>query len=234
MRMKICLGIFVFVFAFGTGIFTFWHSESATDIFVSPNGTYRIEFWGDKGRASFFSLGNSVNARIFTGQKLVGDTTIHMGDFMDSSFDLTYQKFVWHNEKVFGLHGIRDHDLVTVENGDSLTVTNNSSKEINYLNVTFGVNRFLILNLEPGNSQIVFRNHSMAPEWISGSGQFADGGAISWNGLSFFEEEKKKRERLFRYCLTVNADQLAINSVDLVGENLNPSRITARVHSCGE
>jgi hypothetical protein len=66
----------------------------------------------------------------------------------------------------------------------------------------------------------------MAPEWMSGSGEFADGGAILWQGLNFFEKEKKNKERHFRYCVTVNADQLAINSVDLVGENLNPSRIT--------
>jgi len=157
-----------------------------------------------------------------------------MGGFMDSSFDLTYQKFRWHSERIFGMHGVQNHDPATAENGDSLTITNRSSKKASYLNVGFGINRFLILDLEPGDSHTVYTNHSMAPEWITGSAVLADGMEVRNSGINFFESAKKNNERLFRYCLTVNDTRLEINSIDVEGENLNPSRKTPRLEACGD
>jgi len=228
------LAAMVFVAANVVGVVACLKSNPVTDSFVSSDGKYRIDLRGEKDRPlTPFSFNNRMVAEMFVDGKLFGRDEVHVADWMDTSFDLTYQRFRWHGEGVFGMHGIQDHEQTTVENGDSLTITNSSSKKISYLNLSFGVNRFLVFALEPRSSHTVYVHHSMAPEWIAGSGQFDDGLKLAWKGLNFFEDAKKNRERLFRYCLTVTNTELVINSIDVEGENLHPSRITPRVGACG-
>ena len=233
--MKQVLGLLgVFATAIVISLTVVDYSQSPIDVHLSPDGHYRIELFGHKGPRNFPIGSNSVHAHVYSGDRFIGTTSIHTNDFMDTSFEMTYQQFRWSSESVFGLHGVADHDVATNTNGDSLTITNGSSKRINFLNITFGVNKFIALELEPGGSRRVHINHSMAPTWIAGDGAFVDGQSINWHGMNFFEDAKRGKERLFRYCFTVKDSGLKIDSLDVVGENSSPRVVTPTVTTCGE
>jgi hypothetical protein len=191
--------------------------QPITDVFDSPDGRYRVEFSGEKDRPVIPFDTSIVMAEIFDRGASIGQTEIHYADWMDTSFYLTYQTFRWHQADVFGLHGVNDKDPSTAETGDALTISNQSSSKLHFVNARFDVNRFLILGLEPHTSRTMFIHHSMAPTWITASAIRNDGATLKSAGVNFFESEKRKGDGPFKYCITIDDDSLEINSVDLIG-----------------
>lgn len=227
-------GVSLFL-TFLVGLLVIRYFEEPIDVFVSPNGKYRIELYGDKERPWLPFYENSVKADVVSNGVRNRGLHIHTGDWMDSSFDLTYQKFRWHNERVLGFHGVGNHEPVASDFGDSLTLLNNTAKRIAYLNVTFGVNRFLVFDLEPGENQELFVVHGMHHQYIYVAGEFENGLHVKGAGLNFTEKAKKQRKGLFRYCATVVGESVVVNGIGIDGTSSSPKEIIVpAVSECGE
>jgi hypothetical protein len=224
--------IFLFVLVLLAVVYVL-RPQPVTDVFDSPDGRYRIEFSGEKDRPAIPFGTNLMTAELFEASRSIGRTEIHWADWMDSSFNLTYQTFRWHDSDVFALHGIQNKEPIDSGAGDSLTVSNRSQSKIRFINAYFDINRFLIMGLEPNSSRTVFIHHSVAPTWITASITLDDGTELKPAGVNFYESEKRKSERLFRYCLTVRDNTAEISSVDLVG-NYNVSQTVPRRLTCEE
>ena len=87
---KVVTGLFLFMVTTSIGILFFQKLEKPTDIYISPNGEYKVELWGDKAQAVLPFVTNIVSAKIFHRDKFQGSTEIHYADWFDTSFDKTY------------------------------------------------------------------------------------------------------------------------------------------------
>ena len=227
-------GISLFL-TFIVGVVGFRYFEQPTDLFVSPNGKYRLELFGDKERPWDPFRTNRVTADILSDGIRRRGIHVHTGDWMDSSFDLTYQRLRWHNERVFGFHGDNNHEGVNEGYADSLTLTNKTEMRIAYLNARFGNNRFLVFDLEPGETQVLFAAHGVSHEYIYVDGEFENGVQVGGTGLNFSESSKKQKSELFQYCAAVVGENVVVNGLGIEGTSSWPNEIRVpAVSSCGD
>lgn len=205
-------------------------------VFVSPNGHFRIELYGDMERPEVPFLSTDLKADVFINGQKLGRTYIYpSGDFFESSFDSVYRDLSWDSENIFGFHRDSESKIASEADGDSLTVSNKTDRAIGFLNIMFGGNRYLLMNLGSKSSQTIYIKNSMYHEYIDVSGVFSDGTKLEGDGKNFSEAAKYRNKRFFRYCATAEDDSVAVNSVDLDGYSTIGSRREAlRVRSCGE
>lgn len=224
------LGICFLIFTTLVGVFGYSYSEKPFDVLISPNEKYKVELYGNKQRPWFFA--NTVTAKIFESGKYLASDEIHYGDWMDSSFDLTYQNYIWVEDNILSFRGTQNHQVAGGENGDSLLISNRSEKQIRLLKIRFGVNLFLIFDLPPNSSQRVYINHSKAPEDIYAEGKFSDGNKIASEGVIFTEASKRRIDGLFKYCVSVENGKVLINSSQIEGNKTFPNVVIPKSETC--
>jgi hypothetical protein len=233
--MKVFLGIISgFIFVFGTLVVALLLRPPT--VFISPDGQFKIELYGNMERPEVPFLSTDLTADVFVnGQKLERTYIYPSGDFFESSFDSVYRDLSWDSENVFGFHRNSRSKIASEEDGDSLTVSNKTDRTIGFLNIMFGGNRYLLMNLGSKSSQSIYVRNSMYNEYIDVSGVFSDRTKIEGDGKNFTETSKYKNKRLFRYCATVENDRVRVNSVDLDGySTIGTNREALRVRACGE
>jgi hypothetical protein len=210
-------------------------SFRSPEVFVSPNRQFRIEILGDRERPEIPFLSTDLKADIFIDDKKLDRTFIYPSDFFESSFNSVYHNLSWDSENVFGFHRDVEPKVATEVDSDSLTVTNKTDQTVGFLNIMFGGNRYLLLNLGGKSSQTIYSKHSMYQEYIDVGGVFSDGTKISDDGKNFSEVAKYKNRRLFRYCATVEGNSVLVNSVDLDGyASVGVNRDALKVSACGK
>ncbi len=231
---KIIIGFLFLLLTSISGIFAFKFFEMPTDVFVSPNGKYKIELYGNKERPWLPFSENPMTARIYSNGEMFTSTTIHTTYWLESSFEQYYQKYVWTDDDIFSFRGIQNHEIATEKNGDSLLVNNKSDQKIRFLKIGFSVNKFLILDLEPHSSRTVYVNSLKGPEYIHAEGVFEDGRKIAWRSVNFSEKAKKGKTELFKYCASVENSKVSINSVQVEGYETDPKVIVPKVENCSQ
>ncbi len=217
MRKGILIFI-VFILALVSGVVACWIFPPIRGSFLSPNGRYRINLRGEEDRPlTPFGFHSRMTADVVSGSNLLGRTQVHTADWLDGSFYEVYKSFRWHDENVFGLHGFQDRERRTAGGGDALTITNSSSKKVNWLNLRFGDSRFLILEMDSNRAQTVYVDRSMG--FIYFFGEFEDGTPFASNGVNFRGGENQRRERFIQFCATVDNNGARVNSTVLQGAN---------------
>lgn len=235
MRVKTALAGTSLIGFFLVGLAGVQYLQRPTDVFASPHGKYRLELFGNKERPWDPFRTNRVTADVASDGVRKGSIHVHAGDWMDSSFDLTYQRFRWHNERVFGFHGVSDHEPVAEGYADSLTLTNNTEMRIAYLNACFGNSRFLVFDIEPGETQELFVTHGMFPTYVYVDGEFENGLRVKGTGMNLSERAKRQKTGPFRYCATVVGENVVVNGIGIQGKKFWPNEITVpSVSACGD
>jgi len=229
---KAALGIAFLLWTTIIGVIGYSYVEKPFEILISPNGRYKVELYGDKRRPWFFT--NTVSAKIFDGQRFLSETDLHSGDWMDSSFESIYKKYVWVDDNIISFRGIQNQQIANEQNGDSLVISNNTEREIRFVELAFSVNRFIVINLPPHSSQTIYVNHSKANEYIFAMGEFSDGQKINLKGVNFAEKSKKNINELFKYCASIENNTILINSVQIEGYKTNPLTIIPRAEKCSQ
>lgn len=229
---KFIIGFALLVLTMFFGIWAFSLLHHPSDVLMSPSGKYKVELYGDKRRPWFFS--NTLTAKMYASEKILAVDEIHSADAFDTSFELTYQKYIWTNENILSFRGIQNHEVATDKNGDSLSISNTTDKDIRFLKVVFSVNMFLVLELPAHSSQTVFINHSKAPEYIWATGEFADGEKIKFKGVNFAEKKKDGIKELFKYCASVGGNEVSINSLQIEGYETDEKIIVPKVENCSQ
>lgn len=192
------------------GVIAFGFLEKPTDVFVSPNGKYIVELFGNKERPWLPFSANSITSKIYSDNKPFASTNIHTSYWMESSFVQYYQKHVWVADNILSFRGLQNHTVATEENGDSLQIVNKTSSKIRFLKIKYSIVEFLILDFEQYSSQAVFTNHSEGPEYITVEGEFMNGKKIEWKGVNFSEDSKKAKDGLLKYVVTIAENEVLI------------------------
>lgn len=66
---KFTIGVSLLVFTLAVGIFSYNSFEQPIDTFISPNGKYKVELYGDKRRPWWFT--NIVSAKIYSSDEFL-------------------------------------------------------------------------------------------------------------------------------------------------------------------
>lgn len=214
-----------------SGILVFNFFEKPTDVFVSPSGKYKIELYGNKERPWLPFSENPMNAKVYSNGEMLASPTIHTSYWLENSFEQYYQKYFWTDENILSFRGIQNHEVANDKNGDSLSISNKTDRDIRFLKIYFSVNMFLVLELVPHSSQAVYINNSKGPQYIYAMGEFADGEKIKFKGVNFPEQKKGKTE-LYDYCVSVENNKVLINSVQIEGYETDPKISVPKVENC--
>ncbi len=222
---KITIGFLFLLITTVGGILAFDFLQMPTDVFVSPNGKYKVELYGNKERAWLPFFENPITAKVFSNNEALISTTVHTSYWLENSFEQYYQKYVWVDDNILSFRGVQNHEIANDKNGDSLLITNKTERDIRFLNIGFSVNKFLVIELVAGASQRIYINHSKSQRYIYGTGEFADGGEIEFEGVNFPEKSIQGTDALLKYCATVENDKLSINSRLMEGYKMDPKII---------
>lgn len=190
---------------------------------TSPHETYQIRITGNRFREHIPFLTQSINFDLHktNGPDVLDRNLITFGGF-DPDFERQYPNHIWASENVlqFGTE-----EAKTLGNPDSLTVSNNTDSEINYL-IIRALDLFLVLDIPPRATFDLKVPHGKWQSWITGTGEFADGRPITWQGVNFLHRDRLKEPT--RYCLTIEENKLTINSPVIEGWNSeNPNIVKA-------
>jgi hypothetical protein len=204
---KFIFGFFLLLITITVGIYSFKFLEKPTDVFISPNEKYRVELYGNKKRPWFFT--NTVAAKIFSNGNIIANTQIHSGDAFDISFESAYKFIAWQNDRVLRF-GYEDKNLE--KDVDVLTVTNNSSEKLKYLEIRFCEDKYLMFELNTGESQVLTKKH-LTPADVYVSGEFENGFGFE-SGSSFPYTEKSIAENPFHICVSLkNSENESKNNI---------------------
>jgi hypothetical protein len=201
--------------------------DKPTDVYISPNNKYKVELWEDKTQPFLPFETNIVTAKMVVADKYEYSTPIHYADWMDTSFDKTYFYFDWEKENI-----LRIGNTKLVSEGDSVTVTNNSSKKIRFLRFGYALNEYLVFELEPKSKITVYNRYSTGDEYIYVDGEFEDGGKIPTNNVNFSEKAKRGVKNLFQFCISIDNTKSLINSTEIEGYQTDPKVIIPKVENC--
>ncbi len=231
---KIIIGFLFLLITTVSGILAFNFFEKPSDVFVSPSGKYKIELYGNKERPWLPFSENPMTAEVYSNGEMLTSTTIHTSYWLENSFEQYYQKYIWTDDNILSFRGIQNHEVANDKNGDSLLISNKTDREMRFLRISFSVNMFLVLELAPHSSQTVYVNHSKAPQYIYASSEFADGEKIKFKAVNFPEQAKKGKTGLFKYCASVENNEVSINSVQIEGYVTDPKIIIPKVENCSQ
>lgn len=108
--------------------YSFVLQSSAFLTTTSPQGTYTIDFTGQRDRPVVPLVDHSVRFNVFKdGKPFASDKDLHSGDWLDPSFDLLFPQHQWLSDKT--LHLYREEYRRETPH-DSVVVTNNTDSEI--------------------------------------------------------------------------------------------------------
>jgi hypothetical protein len=209
------------------GISCYKNSDKPLDIYISPNKEYKVELWGDKTQPSLPFQTNVVTAKMFIRDNYKYSTQIHYADWFDTSFDKTYFFVDWEKDNILRLGNTK-----LVSEGDSVTVTNNSSKKIRFLKFGYAISKYLVFNLESQSKVTIHNQHSIKDEYIYVDGEFYDGEKIPTNNVNFSETAKRRIKNPFQFCISIENKESLINSVQIEGYQTNPKVIIPKVENC--
>ena len=199
---KFVFGFFILLATLIIGIWSFNSLERPIDTFISPNGKYKVELYGDKRRPWFFT--NIVTAKMYSSDKLFASDQLHSGDGFDVSFESAYEENFWTDNNVLSFRGIKNHQLDKNNNAYLLLVTNRTERNIRYLKAKLSRNLFLIFDLEPHSSRTFSVNHSIDQEleqYIYAVGEFENNEKIKLTGRRFSEESKEVKNDYLSFTL---------------------------------
>jgi hypothetical protein len=202
--------------AFVLGAF-YWIFAAESEVFLSttsPDKTYTVKLTGDKSSPLLPFYDHRTNFNLFKNSRpLVENEPVARYDFLDSSFGEMYPEHVWSGESVLRLGS----DISESEkSSDFLTVSNRTNKNIKYLRIEAG-DMLFIFETPPHSINKYSIPYLGDLPWIMAEGEFADGRHITWNGVNFLNDEKRKNS--LRYCVSVTDDGLKIESPLMKGFN---------------
>ncbi len=205
---KVAIGFLFLLITTVGGLIAFDFLQKPTDIFVSPSGKYKVELYGNKQRPWLFT--NIITAKMFADEKFLASEEIHSGDAFDISFELAYKFINWQNNNVLRF-GYEDKNAD--KDVDKLTIYNNSSKKLQYVNVRFSEDKYLIFELDAGASQVLTKKHSTAIADVYVGGKFEVGEKFG-SGASFPYTEKSIAEKSFQLCILLeDSENNSINNI---------------------
>jgi hypothetical protein len=72
---KFAVGFFLLSITLIIGVFSFDLLQKPADVFISPNGKYKVKLYGYKQRPWFFA--NIITANIFSGEQMMSSEGLH-------------------------------------------------------------------------------------------------------------------------------------------------------------
>lgn len=176
----------------------------------SPRGTYTIELSGRKERA-VLPISQTVHfSTLKNGKPLLSNKYLHSGDWLDPSFEILYPDHRWVGENILKFY--REENS-SKGSQDSIVISNQTGKVINYLRVTSN-DLFLLFDVQPGSETKLSVSPSMGDlRWISVEGELSEKQSIAKNGVDFIIP--KGLNGPFLYNIYITEEGTAIESTQL-------------------
>lgn len=149
----------------------------------SPRGTYTVQLAGPSGGARIPAIYHEVQFSVRKQERaFLSNEHLHSGDLLDPSFDLLYPQRTWINDGVLFFYR---EEFFSKGTPDTLTIRNNTDREINYLRVRADC-MFLLFDVRPMSTIEL----SVPPprgnlRWVGVEGQYSDGQRIQEHGADF-------------------------------------------------
>lgn len=182
---------------------------------TSPNGTYQIHL-KEEAKVylapfpfNFLSGHGDSKVNLTTtknGNPLIDNIVLYSGDGLDDRFLDDYPEHKWMSDSVlrFG-HNVAKSE----ENQDSLSVSNNTDKTLEYLKIKAG-DMLLVFEMPP-KSKLKFQvPHQGWNSWVWADGEFTDERKPKGNGANFYHKDKLNEP--LRYCVSVGDDAIKVES----------------------
>lgn len=142
----------------------------------SPQGTYVIQFTGDRERPKFPLVNHHVAFSVIRNQQVyVASKVIHSCDWLDKPFDFAYPDHRWLSENTLQLYNARRFNA---GQADRIRVINKTLESVQQLRVKSD-DSFLVFDIQPGSTTILPLTVRRGDfRWIKVEGGFSKGGLI--------------------------------------------------------
>ena len=171
----------------------------------SPDKTYTVNLRGRKSSPRYWFLMHSVYFDLHRrGEQVVRRQLLHDGDRFDPGFEDLYPDHTWLNNST-----LLFHDGKMADQPDTLTIINEASQPIKFLQVKINsVELFLLFDLDRQARATV----PFLPQRDEGSltieGEFEDGTRLNWTRVSYYVFPGDKRP--YKEEIAINDDALTV------------------------
>jgi hypothetical protein len=167
----------------------------------SPDKTYTVNLRGNKSRSRYMFIAHSVYFDLYRrGEREVRGQELHYGDLLDDGFEDLYPDHTWLNNSILMFHNGKMADQP-----DTLTIFNDSSKPIKFLQIKISaVGLFLLFDLgRQARTSMSFRPQR-DEGWITVEGEFEDGTSVVTAKVSYYVFPRSKEP--FKEEITIEDD----------------------------